>query len=102
MLKIKWLLQRRRKKMITYYVKNGDRRIFNPGFSKGFIRLKTAEMVRVVYSKKEKDGQPGPLEEIPVGDVQGVPVQDIYAGFLSKPGIVLLRISIILVMSWMQ
>jgi protein-arginine deiminase len=82
MLKIKWLLQRRRKKMITYYVKNGDRRIFNPGFSKGFIRLKTAEMVRVVYSKKEKDGQPGPLEEIPVGDVQGVPVQDIYAGSL--------------------
>jgi protein-arginine deiminase len=52
--------------MTISYVKNGDRRIFNPGFSSGFIRLKTADQVRVVGISKED----GLLVEIPVGEQQ--------------------------------
>lgn len=73
--------------MITYYVKNGDRRIFNPGFSSGYIRLKTADKVRIVGISKEKDGLPGPPVEIPVskkedGEEQGIPVGKIYSDSL--------------------
>lgn len=68
--------------MITYYIKNGDRRIFNPGFSGGFIRLNTTDHVRIVGISKEKDGLPGPPVEIPIGDQQGVFVEDIYANSL--------------------
>lgn len=65
---------------ITYYIKNGDRRIFNPGFSSGFIRLKEAKQVRVVGINKEEAGQPE--VEIQVGDPQGVSVDAIYSNAL--------------------
>jgi protein-arginine deiminase len=42
---------------LFFYIRNGDRRVFNPGFSKGYIKLKSADRVRVVAIRKDNGQQ---------------------------------------------